>query len=79
MAMGPLPPKRSFEGSLIGRFFSVIRFAPAGLISGLLYGTYQANRFVASDGGVFTFGDATFNGSTGAIHLNQPVVGVATA
>jgi hypothetical protein len=32
---------------------------------------------VASDGGIFTFGDAPFYGSTGAIHLNKPIVGVA--
>jgi hypothetical protein len=32
---------------------------------------------VASDGGVFCFGTATFHGSTGAIRLNQPVVGMA--
>ena len=32
---------------------------------------------VASDGGIFSFGDAAFYGSTGAIHLNQPVVGMA--
>jgi hypothetical protein len=32
---------------------------------------------VASDGGVFSFGDATFHGSTGALHLNKPVVGMA--
>ena len=32
---------------------------------------------VASDGGVFTFGDAQFYGSTGAIHLNKPVVAMA--
>ncbi len=32
---------------------------------------------VASDGGIFTFGDAAFFGSTGAIHLNAPVVGMA--
>jgi hypothetical protein len=32
---------------------------------------------VASDGGIFTFGDATYFGSTGAIHLNQPIVGMA--
>jgi hypothetical protein len=32
---------------------------------------------VASDGGIFTFGDAQFYGSTGAIHLNQPIVGMA--
>jgi hypothetical protein len=31
---------------------------------------------VASDGGVFTFGDARFFGSVGAIRLNQPVVGM---
>jgi hypothetical protein len=32
---------------------------------------------VASDGGVFTFGDATFWGSMGGKHLDQPVVGMA--
>ena len=32
---------------------------------------------VASDGGIFTYGDAPFYGSTGAIHLNKPVVGMA--
>ena len=32
---------------------------------------------VGSDGGVFSFGDATFYGSTGSIHLNQPIVGMA--
>jgi hypothetical protein len=32
---------------------------------------------VASDGGIFSFGDAAFFGSTGNIHLNQPIVGMA--
>ena len=32
---------------------------------------------VASDGGIFSFGDATFYGSTGAIALNKPIVGMA--
>jgi hypothetical protein len=32
---------------------------------------------VASDGGVFTFGDAVFGGSTGATNLQKPVVGAA--
>lgn len=32
---------------------------------------------VASDGGVFAFGDAAFYGSTGNIHLAKPVVGIA--
>jgi hypothetical protein len=34
-------------------------------------------RFVASDGGVFDFGSAGFFGSTGSIHLNAPMVGMA--
>ena len=32
---------------------------------------------VASDGGVFSFGHATFRGSTGAIQLTQPIVSIA--
>ena len=32
---------------------------------------------VASDGGVFAFGDAGFYGSTGGIALNRPIVGMA--
>ena len=35
-------------------------------------------RMVASDGGIFAFGTASFAGSMGATHLNQPVVGMAT-
>jgi len=32
---------------------------------------------VASDGGIFAFGDAAFYGSTGSLTLNRPVVGMA--
>ncbi len=32
---------------------------------------------VGSDGGVFAFGDHAFHGSTGGLHLNQPIVGMA--
>ena len=32
---------------------------------------------VAADGGIFTFGDAAFFGSTGGEPLNQPIVGMA--
>ena len=34
---------------------------------------------VASDGGIFDFGDATFFGSAGSLRLNRPVVGLAPA
>ncbi|GIU90491.1 MAG: hypothetical protein KatS3mg010_1590 [Acidimicrobiia bacterium] len=32
---------------------------------------------VASDGGIFAFGDARFHGSTGGLTLNRPIVGMA--
>ena len=34
--------------------------------------------FVATDGGIFSFGDAKFYGSTGSIKLNKPVVRMAS-
>ncbi|HZT67573.1 MAG TPA: VCBS repeat-containing protein [Acidimicrobiales bacterium] len=34
-------------------------------------------RFVAADGGVFDFGDATYHGSTGNLALAAPIVGMA--
>jgi hypothetical protein len=33
---------------------------------------------VAADGGIFTFGDAQFFGSTGAAVLNKPIVAMAS-
>ena len=33
---------------------------------------------VAADGGIFAFGDAGFDGSMGARHLNSPIVGMAS-
>jgi hypothetical protein len=39
--------------------------------------TGRGNWVVATDGGVFSFGDAQFFGSTGGIRLNRPVVGMA--
>jgi hypothetical protein len=33
---------------------------------------------VASDGGIFSFGDARFFGSTGSLVLTRPVVGMAS-
>jgi hypothetical protein len=39
-------------------------------------GGYQ---MVASDGGIFSFGDAAFHGSEGGTTLNKPIVGMATS
>ena len=32
---------------------------------------------MATDGGIFDYGDAGFYGSTGCIHLNKPIVAMA--
>ena len=37
----------------------------------------QGYWFVASDGGIFAFGNAGFYGSTGSLRLSQPIVGMA--
>jgi hypothetical protein len=37
----------------------------------------QGYRFVAADGGIFTYGQAPFDGSTGGMSLSAPVVGIA--
>ena len=34
---------------------------------------------VASDGGIFNYGDAGFYGSTGSLKLNMPIVGMASS
>ncbi len=34
---------------------------------------------VASDGGIFNYGDAGFFGSAGAVPLNEPIVGSGSA
>ncbi len=54
--------------------------AGAGGDSGHTTSAPNANGYweVASDGGIFSFGNAGFYGSTGAIHLNQPIVGMAS-
>jgi hypothetical protein len=36
-------------------------------------------RMVASDGGIFAFGDAEFDGSMGGALLHAPIVGIATS
>jgi hypothetical protein len=39
--------------------------------------TGQGYWLVAADGGIFSYGDAPFFGSTGDIRLNQPIIGMA--
>jgi len=51
----------------------------AGLPDGMTSSTPDGRGYweIASDGGIFAFGDAGFYGSMGATHLNAPVVGIA--
>jgi hypothetical protein len=41
-------------------------------------GNCNGYRMVASDGGIFDFGSATFDGSTGGLTLQAPIVGMAS-
>ena len=45
-------------------------------VSGVVAAPGGGYWLVASDGGVFAYGGAPFLGSTGAMHLNAPVVGI---
>jgi hypothetical protein len=55
--------------------------APSVLNKPIVGVAHTADQFgywmVASDGGIFAFGDAQFHGSTGNIRLNKPIVGMA--
>ncbi|MEA2502645.1 MAG: virginiamycin lyase [Actinomycetota bacterium] len=50
--------------------------SPSPIVSPFRIGT-AGYWLVASDGGIFNYGDAAFLGSTGAIHLNKPIVAMA--
>jgi cell wall-associated NlpC family hydrolase len=68
-------------GSLYG--FGVPSYgSPAGplnqpIVAVATTGDRHGYWMVASDGGVFSYGDARFFGSTGNIRLNRPIVGMA--
>jgi hypothetical protein len=53
---------------------SVVDTAPAATTSAANLGY----RLVASDGGIFSFGGARYFGSTGGMHLNRPIVDMAS-
>ena len=88
----PVSALLSFQltgGSDAGAFFFPPAPAPASLIStyqavpalaglALPFGPSGRGYWeVAADGGIFSFGDAGFDGSMGATPLNRPIVGMA--
>ncbi len=50
---------------------------PGQVIGTILDDDNPGYALVATDGGIFSFGDAGFYGSTGSMKLNQPIVGMA--
>jgi hypothetical protein len=50
---------------------------PSGIGAQAATGPTNGYWFVAADGGIFSYGDAGFAGSTGSLRLNQPIVGMA--
>ena len=46
------------------------------VLGGIVTPSGKGYYMVASDGGIFTFGDAVFRGSMGGKRLNQPVHGL---
>ncbi|MHB8289767.1 MAG: hypothetical protein ACYDEY_11110 [Acidimicrobiales bacterium] len=50
---------------------------PQTLVEMIISTTVRGYWFVASDGGIFSFGDAKFYGSMGDKRLNKPIVGMA--
>ena len=71
-AVPPTPPDGTYKGSIVGGGLARPVVGVAVTPSAEGYWT------VASDGGIFAFGDAAFRGSTGAIALNKPIVGMAS-
>jgi hypothetical protein len=65
------PTVLACHGSLLG---SPLNKPIVGIASTSDQGGYW---LVASDGGIFSYGDALFDGSTGGMALNKPVVGMA--
>ena len=65
------PPAGNFgDTSKVALWKPVVGMSPTGDAGGYW--------LVASDGGVFSYGDARFYGSTGGVRLVQPIVGMAT-
>src|SRR5256885_9550362 len=85
------PPLRTRTEDPVGRRIRIATLALALLAASLAMVVRDAHSavsaaaeppagywMVASDGGIFAFGDAVFHGSTGAIKLNKPIGGLTT-
>ena len=65
--------------ALLGAALLAALLVPAGVASTpARAATSSGYWMVASDGGIFSYGAAAFFGSTGAVRLNRPIVGMAS-
>jgi hypothetical protein len=87
---GQLLLAKDFQGiRMVTAFDQVVAFGHASVVGATLGNLnapivgisdtpdYQGYWLAGADGGVFSFGEAGFFGSLGAIHLNAPIVGMA--
>jgi hypothetical protein len=65
----------AFDAPFLGSTGNEVLNAPVNGIAATPTGL--GYLFVASDGGVFNYGDAGFHGSTGGMTLNAPIAGAA--
>jgi hypothetical protein len=64
-------------GVLVALGLAIAPALPGGIGAQAASAPTKGYWFVAADGGIFSYGDAGFLGSTGNLKLNQPIVGMA--
>jgi len=87
----PVPANAAVTGGLYSVARTVACYSPVACTVGGYYADpgntqgfldtftgVQGYWLGASDGGVFNYGNAQFEGSTGSLHLNKPVVGIGS-
>jgi ribosomal protein L24E len=70
-------PCHQYSGTTCARRLFVAPLAVLGAVPCKAVSPIAGYRMVASDGGIFVFGNQQFCGSTGGISLNSPIVGMA--
>ncbi len=72
------PGQYSYRASPVPASVASLREGMDAAVRPVALTVMQDNWLVAADGGVFSYGDAAFYGSTGGMHLNEPIVGMAS-
>jgi hypothetical protein len=72
-------PAKASSPTVAARFYGSMGGVPLNrpIVGMAATPTGQGYWLVASDGGIFSFGDARFHGSMGGVPLSRPIVGMA--